>query len=97
MRNIKTDEGFGILFKHDYSIRDVISGCGCVASRIWESVAMKPALNLLFGTHKGGLNEGCEITAIEITRDGIKAHFERIPDAVLETPKIQRRKARRKK
>lgn len=69
-RNIKTPDGFAVVYHKDEHFRP---GVGVVADRFWSDAWTKQVLNVLFGCH-----DGQEITAIEVTREGIKAHFNKI-------------------
>jgi len=67
MRNIKTDEGFAILYNHDIKFN---KGCSTVSTRHFKSKKFIDMLNKLFNTKPWE-----KIDAIEIKRDGITAYF----------------------
>jgi len=69
-RNIKTSDGFAVIYHKDEHFRP---GVGVVADRFWTDRWTMDVLRILFNCP-----EEQNITAIEVTREGIKAHFDKI-------------------
>lgn len=89
MRNIKTPEGFAVLFDHDYPFRPDV---GCVCELTFHNPDVLEAFNQLFSVKKDE-----HIAAVEIRRESIKAYFERRPEVLAAYPPVVTTQRKRKK
>jgi len=89
MRNIQTPVGFAVVFDHDYPFR---SGTGVVCELTFHNPDVLEALNKMFAVKKDEY-----IAAVEISRESIKAYFERKPEEIVSYPPVVTTQRKRKK
>jgi len=84
MRNIKTPVGFAVVFDHDYHFRPSV---GCVCELTFHNPDVLEALNKMFA-----VKEDEYIAAVEISRESIKAYFERKPEPIVQEKTTTRKR-----